>query len=138
MQADMLTPQCAEGEGQYLWVLAFVFDMRESAVQVPAGALSPEAQEAAAAAAYPDAAGPPSPGQPPAAQAPWQRQQQQQQAQAQPPQTAHNMSTVSNPAGSRAAGLSISLPPEDYVSVQPHPRHNMIDQQGQTCVHMAA
>lgn len=95
------------GGGQHLWEWAGF------AVQVPAGALSPEAQEAAAAAAYPDAAGPPSP-----AQVPWQRQQQQQ-AQAQPLQTAHNMSTVSNPAGSRVAGLSISLPPEDYVSWGP-------------------
>lgn len=83
-------------------------------VQAPAGVLSAEAQEAAAAAAYPDAAGPTSPVQPPAMQQPWQRPQ----AQSQPPLTAQRLSVVSNPPASRAAGLSISLPPDEYVSVR--------------------
>lgn len=73
-------------------------------LQAPAGGLSAaEAQEAAASAAYPEAAGPASPGQP------WQQQQQ--------PLTAQHVSVVTNAAASRAAaGLSISLPPDEYVS----------------------
>lgn len=78
--------------------------------QAAAGALSPEAQEAAAAAAYAEPAGPASPVQQPAVQPVWRQQQ------AQPAVSAQPLSVVSNPPASRAAGLSISLPPEDYVS----------------------
>jgi hypothetical protein len=80
------------------------------------GAVSAAAQEAAAAAAYPDSVGPLSPGQQrPAGQVlPWQRPAQQQQQAA----AGAGVSVMSNPPASRAAGgqLSISLPPEEYVS----------------------